>query len=685
MFFLADLREADGRLGGKARSLVQLAEHGLATPPGFVVADVVFRTLCPDAPGLERLDQTALTTLDLLRARLMTTPWPTGFRDELQTRLSTLGAASYAVRSSFAGEDLPGRLAPGIFESRLNVARADVGQAIREVLRSALAPGAVAYALAHGQRPAEAPVAVLVHGFQAGQAEGSAAFAPDRMDEPLITLRRGELPFDAKAALGRDVTALAQKRGPTEVEWVCLDGAMVYLQARPFEPPVAAAPWAGFDELAGESKARDQWRWDAAHNPLPLSPAQAGLVELVDAQCVVGFRQRILGGYLFYTRDDRPMSSPIPAEAAGELFDSLRARVESGLADLGPHPKLEAALTLFVLAYQPIFGVLQPALRLAHHNLRVFLERHAPAGLGLLPALRTGVPSMASERRERAALMACAGRGGEDARTSYLAMFGDEAPIWDVCAPTYGEVQGALVPDAGPGQHEPPSPDWQGASEQVRTLLPAHLHEPWHRLLDVARKAVALGEADDWLYARTQAAVRRALLEIGRRLRAEARLSEASDVFYLPLALVRQIAEERRDEMDPAGLAALAAQGHADWQRARALPPPLPEAVDAQSIRGVGTGGRAIGRAVWHHPGLRQAAADTVLLAKTLLPTELPLVNAVAIVTETGGPLDHVAAQARERGIPAVVGAGGASSVFADGDLILVDGDAGLAVKLGDR
>jgi phosphoenolpyruvate-protein kinase (PTS system EI component) len=104
--------------------------------------------------------------------------------------------------------------------------------------------------------------------------------------------------------------------------------------------------------------------------------------------------------------------------------------------------------------------------------------------------------------------------------------------------------------------------------------------------------------------------------------------------------------------------------------------------MDAKAVRGAGTGGRAIGRLAWHRPGQAANAADTVLAATTLLPTELPLIRAIAIVTETGGPLDHVAAQARERGIPAVVGAHGASSLFADGDLVLVDGDAGLVVRL---
>ncbi len=69
-------------------------------------------------------------------------------------------------------------------------------------------------------------------------------------------------------------------------------------------------------------------------------------------------------------------------------------------------------------------------------------------------------------------------------------------------------------------------------------------------------------------------------------------------------------------------------------------------------------------------------------MARTILPTELPLITAAALVVETGGPLDHVAAQARERAIPAVVGAVGASAAFEDGDRVLVDGDAGLVARI---
>jgi pyruvate,water dikinase len=71
-----------------------------------------------------------------------------------------------------------------------------------------------------------------------------------------------------------------------------------------------------------------------------------------------------------------------------------------------------------------------------------------------------------------------------------------------------------------------------------------------------------------------------------------------------------------------------------------------------------------------------------ILVARTLLPTELPLLSPAAIVVETGGVLDHVAAQARERAIPAVVGAVGACRALRDGDQVLVDGSAGLVVRL---
>jgi len=45
------------------------------------------------------------------------------------------------------------------------------------------------------------------------------------------------------------------------------------------------------------------------------------------------------------------------------------------------------------------------------------------------------------------------------------------------------------------------------------------------------------------------------------------------------------------------------------------------------------------------------------------------------IVSETGGPLDHGAALARELGIPCIVGCHDAWSLLTDGMIVTLDGD----------
>jgi rifampicin phosphotransferase len=265
------------------------------------------------------------------------------------------------------------------------------------------------------------------------------------------------------------------------------------------------------------------------------------------------------------------------------------------------------------------------------------------------------------------------------ALADYLGRFGHEAAMWDVAAPTYAEEPEALLarlPLSAPA----PMLDWRQASTQVEGMLTPEQQAEWRALLAVARSAVALGEEDDWLYARTQTAVRRALLALGQQLVESGALAQVQDIFYLPFTLVRGIAS---GAAPPSGLAALAGAGRKAWQAALAHPPPTAGPAEHSVVRGTGTGGRAIGRVTLHQPGAhRDQRPDCVLVARTLLPTELPLLSAAALVTETGGVLDHVAAQARERGIPAVVSAQGATKELAEGDLVLVDGDRGLVVRL---
>jgi pyruvate,water dikinase len=195
--------------------------------------------------------------------------------------------------------------------------------------------------------------------------------------------------------------------------------------------------------------------------------------------------------------------------------------------------------------------------------------------------------------------------------------------------------------------------------------------------------------------------VRRALLREGSRLAARGLLGHADEIFWLPLDLVRRQArhEERGDARAETTLTREeAARLVADARRAdvdaRKTAPSLADAGRAADLPGLvrgrsGAGGVCVGRVeIWNEADAdRDRGADLdaepiVLVARTILPTELPLIVAAALVVETGGPLDHVAAQARERGIPAVVGAIGALAAFAEGDRVLVDGEAGLVARI---
>jgi pyruvate,water dikinase len=594
-------------------------------------------------PDLE--EPGALAVLDAARAALATAPFPPGFEEALAQRLAVLGER-FSVRSSFAAEDTPGEVAAGIYESRVDVRAAEVPRAIRAVLRSALAPAAVAYARARGRSPAGPPVAVLVHVYVPGQAHGHAA--GEAAGKPLVVPRAGTPTPAARAIVEEAVRDLARKHGPVELEWTADGDAVTFLQLRPFRAPRPALPWRGLAELPAEE--RERWRWDAAHNPLPLSPAQAGLVALADERCRIGIRQRVLGGYLFWSPAGPPPPQAIAPHQVSAAFAALRADAEARLQALGPQPRLEEALELFLSAYEPLFGVIQPGARAARGDLERFLRAHLP-GAHLADFLRN-VPSMASERRRLASQPA-----------AYLALFGDEAPAWDVAEPTLGERQ--QLPALAPATVAPaPAPSL--------AALPPELRAEGERLVDVARACAAVGEDDDWLYARLQTAVRRAILAVGRQLGGV--LDAPEDLFYWPLPLVRAAAGGNL----PPDARAIARRGRAAVEAARLDPPPA-AASPGLVLRGSGTGGRALGR-VHRHDGT-PPPAGAILVAPTLLPTELPLLDAAALVTETGGPLDHVAAQARERGLPAVVGAAGATQL-AEGALVLVDADQGLVVRL---
>jgi pyruvate,water dikinase len=718
-------------IGGKARSLLRLAGAGLRVPPAFAITDALFRRLRAGGPPLPGALRGAgdLGALDRARDQLLAAPWPADFLAELAHHLDRLapgeGDARFSIRSSFAREDDGRGLAAGVYESVVGVARAGVPDAVRRVLASALSAGAFAYAHNGGsgggadEARAEPSAAVLVHRYLGGRASGTAAFDPDSGQPPVVEVTAGALGDAQRADAERALRLLARRHGPVEVEWVDdgdHGGELTFLQLRPYRAPPPPRVWAPAAML-GEG----DWRWDVAHNPLPLSPAQAGLVALVDARCRIGIRQRVAGGYLFCAPDDAPAGPATevidPASTTAALA-ALSAELEARLDALGERPPLEEVLALFVATYGRLYGGIQPAARAATRALESFLSARLDGDLAGLPRLYAAVPSIASERRQRAEELARAGSQAARATAlaAYLARFGDESPIWDVAVPTYREDPGRLRarftsdPDApvtsssasrdperaredrGAAVHRAPEPDRQAAAREIAERLPAPARGLFASLLAAARQARAVGEDDDWVYARAQAAVRAALRREGERLVALGRLVEPADVFWLPLDQVRSLA---RGEGPPAAaLAERVAAARAAHQQALQDPPVLTELAGAarafgrssRVIRGQrASSGRVIGPAfVYRQPGMaRGPTSASIVVAASLLPTELPLLPAAGLVVESGGLLGHVAAQARERGLPALVAAHGASTSITDGELLLLDADAGHVVRLG--
>ena len=193
-------------------------------------------------------------------------------------------------------------------------------------------------------------------------------------------------------------------------------------------------------------------------------------------------------------------------------------------------------------------------------------------------------------------------------------------------------------------------------------------------------------------------------LECARRLVTAGLLAEPEDVFFLTyeelrawldapgsgldyrlrVVLRRAIHEHNKSLPDPPNT--FLQRGHeiiADDDHSS----PAPTELDAQmqgvvTIQGLpGSSGRVTGRArVLSEPGQESLLAPGEVLVVPYADVGwTPLfLTASAVVMSLGGPLSHACIVAREYGIPTVVNARGAAQRIEDGDIVTVDGDAGL-------
>jgi len=236
----------------------------------------------------------------------------------------------------------------------------------------------------------------------------------------------------------------------------------------------------------------------------------------------------------------------------------------------------------------------------------------------------------------------------------------------------------------------------EGAEEACRAALAnqPELLSRFDALLEVAQRYAVLRERQARDFTLAWPLLRRCALRLGEILAARGVINAAEDVFFLT-----------RDELGGRGDSSDAvADRKRTWERQRRLAAPLalgspPKALrslmhgaaesarsrpvppDAVLVGEPASPGRATGRVriVRGPEDFRGFCDGEVLVARLTAPAWTPLFGrAAAVVTDGGTLAAHASLVAREYGIPAVVGTSEATRRLSDGQVIIVDGGAGV-------
>ena len=264
-------------------------------------------------------------------------------------------------------------------------------------------------------------------------------------------------------------------------------------------------------------------------------------------------------------------------------------------------------------------------------------------------------------------------------------------PTWsDRPEVVLGMLKGFASEAAPPGQPQP--------CEQAERALFAHpllrtgpLRTVVRTLLVQARLVQQVRDDTRFLAVLPLPVLRRAILEMGRRLAEAGALGGAEDVFHLRLDELQRVRSWPPTPELCADLRELVARRKA--KRAQLSGTPL---VPAQPVREVGgdvllrgspgSAGVAEGpvRVIHDVAEFGELCGGEVLVASYTNPAWTPLFRrAAAVVVDTGGVASHAAIVAREYGIPAVLATVDATTRLTNGQRVRVDGDHGLVLMAG--
>lgn len=689
-------------VGGKARRLGELLARGLPVPPGFVITHSVFASVA-SAEG--RGPSARISELARFADKLAAVSGaaPAFLSPEIVSAIETRAVPLFPlmVRSSVSMEDGVTGAAPGLFATVAVDQPADLWAGICAVWLSALTPIAAAYAQPLRQVRSDHPedansdlaIAVIIQRRVLGSRRVVYTRPPGRPDasemliagigEQATTCPRPPALVTSDGAPTTIALALAAEQAigavhGADVELVedAATQKVWLVQARPVVHPARRRQIPPPPSLVAPLMATGKrWTFDVCHNPDPLSVAQRELAAAVDAAAASPARLCTVAGYL-YVQESAPPPEIGSATELEQRAGLAAANVALQLAKLTACEKACASahdLLKVVDAYVEVVRAwaceLAPLVAGARHAARAL----AAAAVGIEQAPRLLVELTARPPSALAAALRDVARGRVGAEGQLL-KFADLSPAWDVAAATLGEDPQRWLRAA-----ELATACVRGDAPPRTSQLSDRLDEPLRQLLASLCSAIAdWAERDDLLFAHAQASVRRVLLRIG----SQTGLGE--DVFWIPFSALTSSGIDT--------LRRQAAAARSANERARTWRMPLhvgtgvvePEPI-ADVWHGAGGGGLVVGSVVRIErlDDTLPNVLDRIVVMPAITPAlAVALVGARAIVSATGGLLDHGAAMARELNLPYVVGCIGPWQQLTDAEVIEVDGDAGVVRRL---
>lgn len=304
----------------------------------------------------------------------------------------------------------------------------------------------------------------------------------------------------------------------------------------------------------------------------------------------------------------------------------------------------------------------------------------------------------------------------------FLDQYGWRAEIWfDLSKPTWREDPRPVMELLRLYALDPrtnPTMAARRASERRRRLVrrverelatDAGKLDAFRRVYRTALPYVTVREGRALWQLTSTGVLRRPVLALGRKLAQAGSLRDETDVVHLGLAELEALGarpESGRSRFANSAVADLAAARRKEHERWWQVVPPAvigrmdPAAKDLivhfSGVAGLEGDSKASKRVLKGRPASRgivtgkarviteltQAATferGEILVCRTTSPAWTPLVaRALAVVTDSGGPLAHTAIVAREFGIPCVLAVGDATRRLRDGMTVTVDGAQGL-------